>query len=45
MATFEYPTITGLDLVTKVRFLVPASFNPPRLPVDSVYMNDWQARA
>jgi hypothetical protein len=45
MATFEYPAFTGLDLETKPRLLVPVSFNPPWLPVDSVDMNDRQARA
>lgn len=44
MATFKYPAITGLDIETKLRFLVPASFDPPWLPVDSVDMNNRQAR-
>ncbi|MBB6286305.1 hypothetical protein M2397_003572 [Pseudomonas sp. BIGb0381] len=44
MTTFEYPAITGLDLKTKLRLLVPASFSPTWLPVDSVDMNDRQAR-
>jgi hypothetical protein len=43
MTTFEYPAITGLDLETKLRLLVPASFYPTWLPVDSVDMNDRQA--
>jgi hypothetical protein len=40
MTAFEYPAITGFDIETKLRLLVPVSFDPPRLPVDSVDMND-----
>ncbi|XXE77038.1 hypothetical protein J3P75_15945 [Pseudomonas sp. R1-1] len=45
MATFEYPATSGLYIETKPRFFVPAAFDPPGLPVDSVDMNDRQARA
>jgi hypothetical protein len=45
MTTFEYPAFTGLDLEAKPRLLVPASFDPPWLPMNSVDMNDRQARA
>jgi hypothetical protein len=45
MATLEYPVIAGLDLKTKPRLLVPGSFNPSWLPVDSVDMNHWQSGA
>jgi len=45
MATFEYPAISSLYIETKPRLLVRASFDPPWLPVDSVDMNDRQARA
>jgi hypothetical protein len=40
MATFENPAIKGLDLATEMRLLVPASFDPPWLPLNSVDMND-----
>lgn len=45
MAAFEYPAITGLDLVAKAGLFVAASLDPSRLPMNRVDVNDRQARA
>jgi len=45
MAAFEYPTISGLYIETKLCLLVRTSLDPPWLPVNSVDMNDRQTCA
>lgn len=45
MPTFEDPALTGLDLMTKTRLLVPTPLDPPWLPVNRVDMHDRQACA
>ncbi len=45
MPAFEDPALTGLNLMTKTRFLVPAPLHPPWLPMNRVDMHNWQACA
>lgn len=45
MPAFEDPALTGLDLMTKTRLLVPAPLDPPWLPMNRVDVHDRQACA
>jgi hypothetical protein len=43
MTTFKNPLIASFDLVTQSSLLVCVSLDPPRLPMDSVDMDNRQS--